>query len=104
MTHLGFGSLPEPHINPPDLEGAHHDLLNKMEDTALELRKASNCLDAWEDFIVELTGLDAPALILAAVERSRPILENWLRTHVGALQVAAAELAEEENDLFAPWK
>lgn len=103
MTYFCFGS-PEPHFNPPDLEEAHYDLLDKMEDTALDLRKAENCLDAWEDFIVELALLDAPALILAAVERSRPILENWLRSHVSALQVAGAELAEEENDLFAPWK
>ena len=69
---IGFGSLPEPHLNPPDLEGAHHDLLDKMEETGLELRKAGNCLGAWEDFIVELALLDAPALILAAVERTRP--------------------------------
>jgi hypothetical protein len=75
-----------------------------MEETGLELRKAGNCLEAWEDFIAELAGIDAPAMILAAVERTRPILENWLRTHVGALQVAAAELDEEENDLFFPWK
>ncbi len=98
------GSYPEPRLNPPDLEEAHYNLLNKMEDTGLELRKAGNCLEAWEDFVAELNGLDAPALVLAAVERSRPILENWLRAHIGALQVAAAELAEEENDLFAPWK
>jgi hypothetical protein len=101
MATFSYGSLPEPHLDPPcTVTADHEELLNKIDDVNHEIWKAENTMDAWADFSAELAKLDAPETILALVERLRPSLENWMNSHLGALRTQVVELEDQERDLL----
>lgn len=104
MARLGYGSLPEPHQDPPFVSADHDKLLDLIDEAKLQIRKAGNMVDAWGDFTAELAGIDTPETVLALVERLRPSLENWANSHLGALTVTLADLEEQEAEIGQPWK